>query len=119
MRGRTDLFHRTSEGRCALIRRRSALQKCGKCNIAAYGAYALKALNLHQEIFQRFGIGGAYFDKDAAVAGNGMQFFHFLAAGFGLASPNWAGAILSFIALGLAFVAWQSARKGYILPVLE
>ncbi|ENP0421520.1 hypothetical protein [Edwardsiella piscicida] len=48
-----------------------------------------------------------------------MQFFHFLAAGFGLASPNWAGAILSFIALGLAFVAWQSARKGYILPVLE
>ncbi len=42
-----------------------------------------------------------------------------IAAGFGLASPNWAGAILSFIALGLAFLAWQSARKGYILPVLE
>jgi len=33
-----------------------------------------------------------------------------IAAGFGLASPNWAGAILSFIALGLAFFAWQSAR---------
>ncbi|MEG1213371.1 MAG: MFS transporter, partial [Leclercia sp.] len=34
-----------------------------------------------------------------------------IAAGFGLASPNWAGAILSFIALGLALLAWQSARK--------
>lgn len=29
-----------------------------------------------------------------------------IAAGFGLASPNWAGAILSFIALGLALLAW-------------
>lgn len=38
-----------------------------------------------------------------------------IAAGFGMASPNWAGAILSFIALGLAFLAWQSARKGYAL----
>lgn len=36
-----------------------------------------------------------------------------IAAGFGLVSPNWAGAMLSFIALGLAFLAWQSARKGY------
>lgn len=36
-----------------------------------------------------------------------------IAAGFGLASPNWAGAIMSFIALGLAFLVWQSARKGY------
>lgn len=42
-----------------------------------------------------------------------------IAAGFGLASPNWAGAILSFIALGLAFFAWQSARKGYSLPAYE
>lgn len=33
-----------------------------------------------------------------------------IAAGFGLASPNWAGAIFSFIALGLAFFAWQNAR---------
>ncbi len=40
-----------------------------------------------------------------------------IAAGFGLVSPNWAGAILSFIALGLAFFAWQSARKGYALQI--
>lgn len=39
-----------------------------------------------------------------------------IAAGFGLVSPNWAGAILSFIALGLALLAWQSARKGYAQP---
>lgn len=38
-----------------------------------------------------------------------------IAAGFGLVSPNWAGAILSFIALGLAFFAWQCSRKGYVL----
>lgn len=38
-----------------------------------------------------------------------------IAAGFGLVSPNWAGAILSFIALGLAFLAWLSARKGFAL----
>lgn len=42
-----------------------------------------------------------------------------IAAGFGLASPNWAGAILSFIALGLAILAWQSSRKGDTLPVPE
>ena len=42
-----------------------------------------------------------------------------IAAGFGLASPNWAGAILSFIALGLAILAWQSSRKGNTLPVPE
>lgn len=35
-----------------------------------------------------------------------------IAAGFGLASPNWAGAILSLIALGLALVAWLSAQQG-------
>ncbi|MGR5945255.1 MFS transporter [Enterobacter sp. C4G1] len=40
-----------------------------------------------------------------------------IAAGFGLASPNWAGAILSVIALGLALIAWQSARKEYVLQV--
>lgn len=38
-----------------------------------------------------------------------------IAAGFGLVSPNWAGAILSFIALGLAFLAWLSARRGIVL----
>ena len=42
-----------------------------------------------------------------------------ISAGFGLASPNWAGAILSFIALGLAFLVWQSARKDYALPIHE
>lgn len=40
-----------------------------------------------------------------------------ITAGFGLASPNWAGAILSVIALGLALIAWQSARKEYVLQV--
>ncbi|MDU1061521.1 MAG: MFS transporter [Leclercia adecarboxylata] len=40
-----------------------------------------------------------------------------IAAGFGLASPNWAGALLSVIALGLAVLAWQSARKGYVLQM--
>jgi DHA1 family inner membrane transport protein len=34
-----------------------------------------------------------------------------IAAGFGLASPNWAGAILSLVALALAVVAWASASK--------
>ncbi|MFU0889246.1 MFS transporter [Kluyvera sichuanensis] len=38
-----------------------------------------------------------------------------IAAGFGLVSPNWAGAILSFIALGLALISCLSARKGYAL----
>lgn len=38
-----------------------------------------------------------------------------IAAGFGLVSPNWAGAILSFIALGLALISWLSARKDYAL----
>ena len=36
-----------------------------------------------------------------------------IAAGFGLASPNWAGAILSLIALGLAVIAWASAGQQY------
>lgn len=34
-----------------------------------------------------------------------------ISAEFGLASPNWAGAILSLIALGLAFVAWTNTRR--------
>lgn len=38
-----------------------------------------------------------------------------IAAGFGLVSPNWSGALLSFIALGLAFLAWLSARKEFAL----
>lgn len=36
-----------------------------------------------------------------------------ITAGFGLVSPNWAGAILSFIARGLAFLAWQFSQKVY------
>ncbi|HEX5678677.1 MAG TPA: hypothetical protein VFX91_11990 [Alcanivorax sp.] len=36
-----------------------------------------------------------------------------IAAGFGLASPNWAGALLSLVALGLAAVAWVSADQKY------
>ena len=40
-----------------------------------------------------------------------------IAAGFGMASPNWAGAIFSFIALGLALLAWQSARRDGVLQV--
>lgn len=34
-----------------------------------------------------------------------------IAAGFGLASPNWAGAILSLVALSLAVVAWASTGR--------
>ncbi|MEZ2745485.1 hypothetical protein ACBQ16_09855 [Halopseudomonas bauzanensis] len=36
-----------------------------------------------------------------------------IAAGFELASPNWAGAILSLVALGLAVIAWASAGREY------
>lgn len=36
-----------------------------------------------------------------------------IAAGYGLASPNWAGAILSLVALSLAVVAWASAGREY------
>lgn len=36
-----------------------------------------------------------------------------VAAGFGLASPNWAGALLSLVALGLAVAAWVMAGRGY------
>ncbi|WP_375691263.1 MFS transporter [Pseudooceanicola sp. LIPI14-2-Ac024] len=39
-----------------------------------------------------------------------------IAAGFGLASPNWAGALLSLVALGLAVIAWLT-REGEISAV--
>lgn len=42
-----------------------------------------------------------------------------IAAGYGLASPNWAGAILSLVALGLAIVAWVSAEQGYSTALTE
>ncbi|MGY3615226.1 MFS transporter [Bradyrhizobium sp. USDA 10063] len=42
-----------------------------------------------------------------------------IAAGFGLASPNWAGAILSFVALGLAVLARLSARNEYSTAAAE
>lgn len=42
-----------------------------------------------------------------------------IAAGFGLASPNWAGAALSFIALGLAILAQLSARNAPVQLATE
>ena len=33
-----------------------------------------------------------------------------IAAGLGLASPNWAGAVLSLIALSLAVIAWATTQ---------
>lgn len=42
-----------------------------------------------------------------------------IAAGFGLASPNWAGAALSFIALGLAILAQFCARHEHAELVTE
>ncbi|MFY9997035.1 MAG: MFS transporter [Leclercia sp.] len=42
-----------------------------------------------------------------------------IAAGFGLASPNWAGAALSFIALGLAILAQFSARNAPVQLATE
>ena len=39
-----------------------------------------------------------------------------IAAGFGLASPNWAGAILSLVALGLAVLARLTAEGQYSEP---
>lgn len=38
-----------------------------------------------------------------------------IAAGFGLASPNWAGAVLSLIALGLAIAASKQARCSLLI----
>ena len=42
-----------------------------------------------------------------------------IAAGYGLASPNWAGAILSLVALGLAVIAWASNAHSYGSAVPE
>lgn len=42
-----------------------------------------------------------------------------IAAGFGLASPNWAGALLSLVALGLATMAWSTDRKEYSVVAAE
>lgn len=42
-----------------------------------------------------------------------------IAAGFGLASPNWAGAIFSLVALGLAVVAWASSGREYAVVPAE
>ena len=42
-----------------------------------------------------------------------------IAAGFGLASPNWAGAILSLIALALAFIARLGADAEYARTAAE
>lgn len=42
-----------------------------------------------------------------------------IAAGYGLASPNWAGAILSLVALGLAITAWLSAGQKYPAALAE
>lgn len=42
-----------------------------------------------------------------------------IAAGFGFASPNWAGAILSLVALGLAAIAWASAGRKYAAVAAE
>lgn len=42
-----------------------------------------------------------------------------IAAGFGLASPNWAGATLSLMVLGLAVVAWVSSGREYAAVLAE
>lgn len=42
-----------------------------------------------------------------------------IAAGFGLASPNWAGAILSLVALTLAVAAKATAGRGYTAVAAE
>ncbi|MBO9457123.1 MFS transporter [Paracoccus sp. R12_1] len=42
-----------------------------------------------------------------------------IAAGFGLSSPNWAGALLSLVALGLAVVAWATSGGGYTAVLAE
>lgn len=42
-----------------------------------------------------------------------------IAAGFGLASPNWAGALLSLVALGLAFIAWTGTHQKYPVVTTE
>ena len=42
-----------------------------------------------------------------------------IAAGLGLASPNWAGAVLSLIALALAVIAWATNARGYRAAVAD
>ncbi|QWK80809.1 hypothetical protein [Ochrobactrum sp. BTU1] len=42
-----------------------------------------------------------------------------MAAGFGLASPNWTGTILSLVALALALIAWASSRNEYSVVAAE
>ncbi|NRB57582.1 MAG: MFS transporter, partial [Salinicola sp.] len=42
-----------------------------------------------------------------------------IAAGYGLASPNWAGAIISLVALSLAIIAWLSAGRKYSAALAE
>lgn len=42
-----------------------------------------------------------------------------MAAGFGLASPNWTGTILSLVALALALIAWASFRNEYSVVAAE
>lgn len=42
-----------------------------------------------------------------------------IASGFGLASPNWAGALLSLVAFGLALLAWATNAPSYGVPVAE
>ncbi len=42
-----------------------------------------------------------------------------IAAGFGLASPNWAGAILSLVALALAAVAWATGARDHAVVAAE
>ncbi|KAA0020255.1 MFS transporter [Salinicola corii] len=42
-----------------------------------------------------------------------------IATGYGLASPNWAGAIISLVALSLAIIAWLSAGRKYSAALAE
>ncbi|WP_246057879.1 hypothetical protein [Arenibacterium halophilum] len=42
-----------------------------------------------------------------------------IAAGLGLASPNWAGALLSLIALALAVISWATNARGYRAAVAD
>ncbi|MGQ1397647.1 MFS transporter [Acinetobacter baumannii] len=42
-----------------------------------------------------------------------------IASGFGLGSPNWAGAILSLVALVLAFIAWMNNNQEYTVISAE
>lgn len=61
-------------------------------DIATHGAYALKTLNFHQEIFQRFGIGLTEF----VIAGIPSE----IAAEFSVSIPK-AGMMATSYALGV------------------